>query len=69
MAAAECEHSDYVPHGIRSSFHDLTSGHHRQPRGLAEMALAHTIENNVAAAYRGGDLFEKEQPIMQERGN
>lgn len=30
------------------------------------MALAHTIENKVEAAYRRGDLFEKRLAMMQE---
>ena len=29
------------------------------------MALAHTIENKVEAAYRRGDLFEKRRKMMQ----
>ncbi len=30
------------------------------------MALAHTIENKVEAAYRRGDMFEKRQAMMAE---
>jgi hypothetical protein len=29
------------------------------------MALAHTIENKVEAAYRRGDLFEKRRQLME----
>jgi hypothetical protein len=29
------------------------------------MALAHSIENKVEAAYRCGDLFEKRRLMMQ----
>ena len=36
------------------------------PREVAEMALAHAIENKVEAAYRRGDLFEKRRKMMQE---
>jgi len=43
----------YVPHGFRSSFR------------VAEMALAHVIENRVEAAYRRGDLFTKRRRMMQ----
>ena len=28
------------------------------------MALAHTIENKVEAAYRRGDLFDKRRELM-----
>jgi len=29
------------------------------------MALAHTIENKVEAAYRRGDLFQKRRQLME----
>ena len=29
------------------------------------MALAHTIENRVEAAYRRGDLFQKRRQLME----
>jgi len=32
---------------------------------VAEMALAHVIENKVEAAYRRGDLFDKRRNLMQ----
>ena len=32
------------------------------------MALAHTIENKVEAAYRRGNLFEKRRALMAEWG-
>ena len=32
---------------------------------VAEMALAHTIENKVEVAYRRGDLFEKRRELME----
>jgi hypothetical protein len=35
----------------------------------AEMALAHTIEKKVEAAYRRGDLFEKRRLMMQSWSN
>ncbi|MBZ0330682.1 tyrosine-type recombinase/integrase [Halomonas sp. ANAO-440] len=60
---------DYVPHGFRSSFRDWTGEVTSYPRDVAEMALAHTIENKVEAAYRRGDLFEKRRAMMQEWAN
>ncbi|GAA0567891.1 tyrosine-type recombinase/integrase [Halomonas salifodinae] len=60
------ERGDYVPHGFRSSFRDWTGEVTSYPRDVAEMALAHTIENKVEAAYRRGDLFEKRRAMMQE---
>lgn len=60
------ERGDYVPHGFRSSFRDWTGEVTSFPRDVAEMALAHTIENKVEAAYRRGDLFEKRRAMMQD---
>ncbi|CAM9289462.1 unnamed protein product [Ectocarpus sp. 12 AP-2014] len=60
---------NYVPHGFRSSFRDWTGEVTSYPRDVAEMALAHTIENKVEAAYRRGDLFEKRRTMMQEWAN
>ena len=33
---------------------------------IAEMALAHTIQSKVEAAYRRGDLFEKRTLLMRD---
>ncbi|MCM8857682.1 MAG: integrase arm-type DNA-binding domain-containing protein [Candidatus Thiodiazotropha sp.] len=57
---------NYVPHGFRSSFRDWSGEISSFPRDVAEMALAHTIENKVEAAYRRGDLFMKRRKMMQE---
>lgn len=56
---------DYVPHGFRSSFRDWSGEVSSFPRDVAEMALAHAIENKVEAAYRRGDLFTKRRAMMQ----
>lgn len=56
----------YVPHGFRSSFRDWAGEVSSFPRDVAEMALAHVIENKVEAAYRRGDLFTKRREMMQE---
>ena len=55
---------DAVPHGFRSTFRDWCSENTNFPREVAEMALAHTIESKVEAAYRRGDLFEKRRKLM-----
>ncbi len=57
---------DYVPHGFRSSFRDWSGEVSSFPRDVAEMALAHVIQNKVEAAYRRGDLFAKRRKMMQE---
>ena len=53
-----------VPHGFRSTFRDWAAERTNYPRELAEMALAHTIENKVEAAYRRGDLLAKRAQMM-----
>jgi integrase len=57
---------DATAHGFRSSFRDWSSETTNFPREIAEMALAHTIENKVEAAYRRGDLLEKRRELMHE---
>ncbi len=56
---------DGVPHGFRSTFRDWCAENTNYPREVAEMALAHTIESKVEAAYRRGDLFQKRMKLME----
>lgn len=58
--------SDITVHGFRSTFRDWAAERTAYPREVAEMALAHAIENKVEAAYRRGDLFEKRQRMMRD---
>ncbi|MCW9088126.1 MAG: tyrosine-type recombinase/integrase [Gammaproteobacteria bacterium] len=60
------DRGNYVPHGFRSSFRDWSGEVSSFPRDVAEMALAHVIENKVEAAYRRGDLFAKRRKMMQD---
>ncbi|WP_342112079.1 tyrosine-type recombinase/integrase [Methylobacterium sp. SI9] len=53
-------------HGFRSSFRDWAAEATNLPREVAEMALAHTIENRVEAAYRRGDLLAKRREMMEQ---
>jgi integrase len=55
-----------VPHGFRSTFRDWCGEHTNFSRDVAEMALAHAIENKVEASYRRGDAFEKRRKLMAE---
>ncbi len=58
--------SSITAHGFRSSFRDWAAEATSLPREVAEMALAHTVENRVEAAYRRGDLLEKRRDLMEE---
>ncbi|OJB33233.1 integrase [Burkholderia ubonensis] len=55
-------------HGFRSSFRDWAS-ENGYARDLAERALAHTIANQVEAAYHRTDLLEQRRPMMQAWAN
>jgi integrase len=52
-------------HGFRSAFRDWVSEETEYSPELAEMALAHTIENKVEAAYRRGNLIERRKSLMK----
>jgi integrase len=55
---------DLTVHGFRSTLRDWAAERTNFPRDVAEMALAHTVENKVEAAYRRGDLFAKRRHLM-----
>lgn len=55
-----------VPHGFRSTFRDWAAECTDYDKDVVEMALAHTIESKVEAAYRRGDLLEKRSQLMQD---
>ncbi len=57
--------NDLTAHGFRSTFRDWAAERTSFPREVVEMALAHTIENKVEAAYRRGDLFQKRRQLME----
>ena len=52
-------------HGFRGTFRDWTAERTDTPRDVAEMALAHAIENKAEAAYRRDDLMVKRAVLMQ----
>jgi len=54
-------------HGTcRSTFRDWVAEKTEYPRDLAEMALAHTIEDKTEAAYRRGTMLERRRRMMQD---
>lgn len=58
-----------VPHGLRSSFRDWVAERTSYPGEMAEVALAHKINNAVEAAYRRGDMIEKRRKMMADWSN
>jgi len=57
---------DVTVHGFRSAFRDWAAECTGYAHEVAEMALAHTIENKVERAYRRGDLFDKRRRLMDD---
>ena len=53
-------------HGFRSTFRDWSAERTSHQSEVIEMALAHTIRNQVEAAYRRGDLLEKRRQLMDD---
>jgi integrase len=57
-------------HGTaRSTFKDWASERTTFPREVSEMALAHTIDDKVEAAYRRGELMAKRTALMAAWAN
>ena len=55
----------YTPHGFRSCFRDWAAEEaHSFQTETIELALAHTIKNQVEAAYRRGDQLERRRELM-----
>src|SRR3546814_12344646 len=57
---------DVTVHGFRSGFRYWSAECTGYAHEVAEMALAHTIENKVERAYRRGDLFDKRRRLMDD---
>ena len=53
-------------HGFRSSFRDWVAEETNHPSDVAEMALAHTVENKVIGAYKRGNLLEKRRRLAND---
>jgi integrase len=66
MLLRRMKRDDLTAHGFRSTFSDWAAERTAYPREVVEMALAHTIDNKVEAAYRRGDLFEKRRRLMTD---
>ncbi len=65
MMLRRMKRRDLTVHGFRSTFRDWVAERTDYPGEVAEMALAHAVRNQVEAAYRRGDLFEKRRQLME----
>lgn len=66
-AHSDCPGRVATAHGFRSSFRDWCS-EKGYARDLAERSLAHTIRNQVEAAYHRTDLLEQRRVLMEDWG-
>jgi integrase len=64
MLLERMNRSELTAHGFRSTFRDWAAEQTNFPREVAEMALAHVVEDKTEAAYRRGDLLVKRQKLM-----
>jgi integrase len=55
---------DITAHGFRSTFRDWAAEQTSFPREVAELALAHTIQDKTEAAYRRGDALDLRRELM-----
>ena len=53
-----------VPHGLRSTFRDWVAERTDFAGDMAEIALAHKINNATEASYRRGEMIEKRRTMM-----
>ena len=60
---------DITVHGFRSSFRDWVAEETNHPSDVAEMALAHTVENKVIGAYKRGNLLDKRRRLAEDWEN
>jgi integrase len=58
--------TDFVPHGLRSTFRTWAAERTNYPREVCEMALAHTIGNATERSYQRGDMFERRRRLMAD---
>ena len=59
-------HGTPTPNGRRSSFRDWAAEATDHPREVVEAALAHRVRNQIEAAYRRTDLFERRRRLMDD---
>jgi integrase len=65
MLVRRMGYGELTVHGFRSCFADWAAERTDFPDEVRQMALAHTVNDKVEAAYRRGDLFEKRRQLGQ----
>lgn len=65
MVLRRMDRGELTVHGFRSTFRDWSAEVTGFDHETAEAALPHTVRDQVAAAYRRGDLFEERRRLME----
>ncbi len=65
-ALRDCNIEESTVHGFRSAFTDWTAEKTDFPKEVADKALAHKLTNQVEAAYRRTDFFDKRRGLMTQ---
>lgn len=68
LHALQKVYPDMTTHGCRSSFRDWAGDETSFPREVAEMALAHSVGDEVEQAYRRGTALKKRRELMEAWG-
>jgi integrase len=66
MLLRRMERTDFVVHGLRSTFRDWCAERTNYPREVCEAALAHAVGDKVEAAYMRSDLFDRRRRLMAD---
>jgi integrase len=69
MLLRRMDRDDLTTHGFRSSFRDWAAERTNFPAEVAEMALAHTVNDKTVAAYNRTDLFDRRRRMMTQWAN
>jgi len=65
LVLSRMNYSEITVHGFRSTFRTWAAEETKAPRHVAEMALAHTVGDEVERAYQRGDLFDQRRELME----
>jgi len=58
--------TDFVPHGLRSTFRTWAAERTNYAREVCEAALAHAVGNATERSYQRGDMFERRRRLMND---
>jgi integrase len=59
-------HTEFTPHGFRSTFSSWANETTQYPPHVIEMALAHTVGGAVERAYRRSTLLEQRRQLLED---